>query len=296
MFTDEFTKLRLTGWFPGHMLKAGREMREALKLVDLVVELVDARAPLATRNPALRELLASKPFIIVANKADLSDKAGARDWKQWFDGQGLRSFFLSSPRLSNVQELTSLWKNIVAEERAARGATRPLTRPVRLMIVGIPNIGKSTLINHLHLKNKAITGPKPGVTRQNQWIPLRDNLELLDTPGVLWPRIADKRHELLLAALGNLSEDIAGTFTVAEFLAALLLDQQRTEVWEKLGLTAVPSAPDQALEALAARRGFLQAGAQPDLERAAVAFLKEFRDGKLGRMTLQPPPQPKQDD
>lgn len=293
MFIDEFQKFPLTGWFPGHMLRAGREMQEALKLVDLVVELVDARAPLATRNPNLRQILANKPFIIVANKADLANQKMSQEWKRWFNDQGLRCHFFDARRLGNIKELTTLWKDIVTAERTARGATRPLTRPVRVMIVGIPNIGKSTLVNHMHIKNKAIVGPKPGVTRQNQWVPLQDGIELLDTPGVLWPRIAEKSHELLLALLGNLSDDVAGQELTAEFLAATLLDFKLGGVWERLELGKIPESPEDALVSLATKRGFLKTGAQPDTARAAAALLKEFRDGKLGRYTLQLPPKDK---
>jgi len=289
MFTDDFQKLKLTGWFPGHMLKAGRQMQEALKLVDLVIELVDARAPIATRNPKLREMLAGKPFVIVANKADLADPACSQKWKEWFESHSARCHFFNARKLSNIRELTTFWKTIVAQERQARGAIRPLTRPIRIMIVGIPNIGKSTLVNHLHLRNKAQVGPKPGVTRQNQWVPLQDDVELLDTPGVLWPRIADKRHELLLSLLGNLSDDVAGQELTAEFLAATLLDLHFDNAWAKLGLADIPESPEAALLAIAKQRSFLKSGAELDTDRAAIALLKEFRDGNLGKFTLQMP-------
>lgn len=271
------------------MLKAGRAMHAALSLVDLVVELVDARAPRATRNPVLRENLAGKPFLVVANKADLADAPVSRQWEAWFAERGERVFFLNSHQIGNVAGLTGLWRDLVLQARAARGATRPLLRPVRLMIVGIPNIGKSTLVNRLHQRRKAEVGPKPGVTRQNQWLSLPNGIELLDTPGVLWPRMADKCHELLLTLLGNIRDEVVDTTMVAEYLCLRVRELQLGLRWQALGLDAIPEDPAGILAALARRRGFLRPGGEPDVDKAAVALIKEFRDGRLGRMSLEVP-------
>lgn len=286
----DFSQYPLSGWFPGHMLKAGKAMQDALKLVDLVVELIDSRAPVSSRNPDLRTLLQGKPFLLVANKIDLSDPRESKRWVDWHAARGERMFLLDSRHLGNFRGLTELWRTMVTEERAARGATRPLLRPIRIMIAGVPNIGKSTLINHLAEKNKAQVGPKPGVTRQNQWIQLTGGFELLDTPGILWPHIRDKRHELLLALLGNLKEELVDTVLLSDYLWTLLKDQPKTR-WNILGLDVCPDSPDALLDTIARKRGLLAKGGTPDLFRAANAFLKEYRDGRLGRFTFETAPQ-----
>jgi ribosome biogenesis GTPase A len=287
---QDFSQYPLTGWYPGHMLKAGKEMRGILSLVDLVVELIDARAPLSSRNPNLRSMLEQRPFIMVANKTDLAQPAVSKAWEAWFTAQGERIFLLDSRRIANVRGLTELWRRIVMEHRALRGAVRPLVRPVRIMIAGIPNIGKSTLVNHLHEKNKAQVGPKPGVTRQNQWISLEGGVELLDTPGILWPRITTKRHELLLALLGSLKEELVEPSLLAEFLWSELVRLKAPVNWPDLGSSSCPTSITECLENLARRRGLLRSGGVLDVERAAIALIKDYRDGKLGRISFERPP------
>lgn len=285
----DFSQYPLTGWFPGHMLKAGRAMQDAMKLVDLVVELIDARAPISSRNPDLRAMLQGRPFLLVANKIDLADPKETRRWSEYHASRGERMFTLDSRHLGNFRGLTEVWRTMVTEERAARGATRPLMRPIRVMIAGVPNIGKSTLINHLAEKNKAQVGPKPGVTRQNQWIQLVGGFELLDTPGILWPHIRDKRHELLLALLGNLKEELVDGVLLADYLWTELKRQHNVR-WQILGFSECPSSPDELLLGFAKHRGLLRQGGQPDLFRTASTFIKEYRDGRLGRFTFEPAP------
>ena len=288
--TDDFERYPLTGWFPGHMFKAGRQMSEALQLVDMVVELVDARAPFLTRNPSLRRLLAGKPFQILANKADLASPSASRAWQDYCDSQGMAVHFLDSRKKGNIRHLPELWRKLVSEARRARGVTRPLLRPVRIMIAGVPNVGKSTLINHLLDKNKAQVGPKPGVTRANQWVPLASGVEMLDTPGILWPKVTSKKHELLLALLGILNEDVIPRELVAEYLAWKLQELGLAVKWSDYGLAGAPRDGDELLAAIAARRAFMRPGGVPDSERAAIAFVKDFRDGNFGRITLEMPP------
>ena len=294
MISIDFEQYPLTGWYPGHMLKAEKAMQEALKLVDLVVELIDARAPMSSCNPDLREILQNRPFLTVANKSDLADPKASKAWVEWYAKRGERLFMLDSRRTATLRGLPELWRKVVMEERAKRGATRPLARPVRIMIAGVPNIGKSTLVNHLLEKNKAQVGPKPGVTRQNQWIPLPGNVELLDTPGILWPRIETKRHELLLALLGNLKEEVVDKVLLSDYLCCRLSEQQNVK-WDVLGLAGCPETPDGLLEGLARRRGLLRQGGAVDYERAANAFLKDYRDGRLGRFTFDAVPSASQD-
>ncbi|MGI5922904.1 MAG: ribosome biogenesis GTPase YlqF [Lentisphaeria bacterium] len=286
---DDFSQYPLTGWYPGHMLKAGRQMQEALKLVDLVVELIDARAPLSSRNPDLRSILSNRPFLLLANKADLANPAASRAWSAYFARQGEHVQFFDARKTASVRRLTELWRQLVQQMRIERGATRALMRPARVMISGIPNIGKSTLVNHLLARNKAQVGPKPGVTRQNQWVSISNDLELLDTPGILWPRIENKRHELMLALIGSLKEELIPPTLLAEFLWSELRRSAAAVKWELLGLTACPESITALLDALAARRGLLLPGGVPDHDRAAVAFLKDYRLGRLGRFTFEMP-------
>jgi ribosome biogenesis GTPase A len=287
----DFSVLPLTGWYPGHMLKAGRAMQEVLRLVDLVVELVDARAPASSRNPRFRQLLQSRPVLIVANKADLADPELSRRWQAYLEAQGERVLLLDSPHLTDPSRLVAAWKQVAEAERRGRGAIRELTRPVRLMIAGVPNVGKSTLVNRLYEGKRVLVGPKPGVTRQNQWVPLREGVELLDTPGVLWPKIETKEHELRLGLVGCIRDEVLGIELLTEFLWDVLRRLPTNRVnWPLYGLTGAPATPEGFIEAIARRRGLLLPGGRIDAERAATAVLKDFREGRLGRISIEEPP------
>jgi ribosome biogenesis GTPase A len=295
MHSVDFSLLPLTGWYPGHMLKAGRSMQEVLRLVDLVVELVDARAPASTRNPRFRQLLQSRPVLIVANKADLADPVLSRRWQAYLEAQGERVLLLDAPHLTDPGRLVAAWKQVAETERRRRGATLELTRPVRLMIAGVPNVGKSTLVNRLYEGKRALVGPKPGVTRQNQWVPLREGVELLDTPGVLWPSIQEKEHELRLGLVGCIRDEVIGIELLTEFLWDVLRRQPPSMVnWPLYGLAGAPSTPEAFIEAVARRRGLLLTGGRSDAERAATAVLKDFREGRIGRITIERPPDEEQ--
>ena len=287
----DFGHLPLTGWYPGHMLKAGRSMQEVLRLVDLVVELVDARAPAATRNPRFRHLLQSRPVLLVANKADLADPVQSQHWQAYLEAQGERVTLLDSPHLTDPARLVASWKQVATSARRQRGATSELTRPVRLMIAGVPNVGKSTLVNRLCTERRASVGPKPGVTRQTQWVPLRGDVELLDTPGVLWPSIQQKEHELRLGLVGCIRDEVIGIELLTEFLWHTLRQQPHGLVnWALYGLDVAPATPEGFIAAVARRRGLLRLGGRCDRERASTGILKDFREGRLGRLTIEPPP------
>ena len=287
----DFNVLPLTGWYPGHMLKAGRAMQDVLRLVDLVIELVDARAPASTRNPRFRHLLQHRPVIIVANKADLADPQASRRWQTCLEAQGERVVLLDAPHLADPGGLVAVWKGVAEADRRQRGAQRARTRPVRLMIAGVPNVGKSTLVNRLYEGRRVLVGPKPGVTRQNQWVPLREGVELLDTPGVLWPHIQDKTHELRLGLVGCIRDEVLGFELLAEYLWSELRRQPAgTVAWSLYGLAGAPEAPEEFMEGVARRRGLLLPGGRIDTERTAIAVIKDFREGRLGRVTLELPP------
>ena len=287
--TPDFGHLPLSGWFPGHMLKAGREMQRCLKLVDLVVELLDARVPLSSRNPAFRKLLRGKPVFLAANKADLADPQLSRRWTACLKARSENVLFVNSTEDADVAKLIPAWSRAVADDRARRGAGRALNRPVRVMIAGIPNVGKSTMVNRLRGARKAAVAPTPGVTRQNQWIPLKGGMELLDTPGVLWPRIRSKVHELKLALVGAMRDETVGVEILADYLWTHLREQGGKVKWGRYDLEACPETPEELQEAVARRRGLLLPGDVPDLGRSAAMLLKDFRDAKLGRLTLETP-------
>lgn len=278
--------LPLTGWFPGHMLRAGRDMQEKLQLIDVVVELLDARLPNTSRNPALEDLLWTKPRLLVFNKTDLADPDATRAWQEWFRQEGIPAAFIDAQRARGVQDIVPLVRTIWAQERERRGATRPLVRPLRLMIVGIPNIGKSTLVNRLATKHAAAVGPKPGVTRSQQWVRLQGDVELLDTPGVAWPRVEDKLAELKLGLAGTIKDEVIGEELLAEFLWAWIFAHDCAPPWQAYGLTQTPPDPELLMEAIAHRRGLLRGGGAPDLHQAAIALLTDYRAARLGRYTF----------
>ncbi len=287
-------------WYPGHMLKAEIAMKESLALVDLVVILLDARAPLSTRNPRLERRLINRPHAIIANKADLANATQSRKWEEWFLAHGEAADFLDASKLRHPDTLVNHWRDIVLSERQKRGATRPLLRPVRVMIVGIPNIGKSTLVNRLKLKNVAKVANHPGVTRSNQWVNLAGGqVELLDTPGVLWPQLRDKEHELLLTALGNIPDDSTDPVLTACFLIQRLQQLPIRNPLRSLDLPEISDNAQEVLEALALRRNMLLPGGRPNVNKAAQMLLKDFRSGQMGYFTLETPPAedaPEEDD
>jgi ribosome biogenesis GTPase A len=285
----DFDQIGLTGWYPIHMLRTGRDLQAQLKLVDLVVELLDARVPGTSRNPAFTELLGQKQRFLLFAKADLAAPEGNRAWQQAMARDGQDAFFADLRSQGAVSRLPQLLADAVARGRKARGATRPLNRPVRVMIAGIPNVGKSTLVNRLSAGKRAKVGPRPGVTRHHQWVTLKGGLELLDTPGVLWPRLDSKTLELRLTVVGAIPDDLVGEEMVAEYLLELLRHRAAHSVWARYELEHAPIGVDELLERVARRRGLLQSGAVPDMRRSAVAFLKDFRDGHLGRYTFDEP-------
>lgn len=279
------------GWFPGHMLKAEHAMRQSLSLVDLVVQIVDARAPLMSRNPKLLQWLNQRPHIVLANKADLAAPGVSRQWRRWFESQGEPVEFMEASHLHNPAPMAERWREMLLQKRAERGATRPLMRPFRLMIVGVPNIGKSTLINRLKSRKVTKVGPRPGVTRQNQWVSIAGGLELLDTPGVLWPSLRDPEQELMLTLLGNIPDEAGDPTITAEFLFNKVNQLGIANPWQSYDLPTTDFSDAPALlEAIALRRGMLLPGGVPSHTVAAQCLLKDFRSGRLGRWTLELPP------
>jgi ribosome biogenesis GTPase A len=274
-------------WFPGHMARTRRLIGESLPLVDAVVELRDARAPLSSANPELRALVGRKPCIVLLNKCDLADPgATARylsglPWALAVDCRSGRGLNRLAPMIRDC--LAG-----VVESNRARGMAK---RPLRLMVVGIPNVGKSSFINRLGRRGRAETADRPGVTRSNQWYVMgrvgESNIELLDTPGVLWPKFEDPAVGETLAFLGSIRDEIMDVETLALRLLEVLREKYPERLRERYGLEAFEvQAPWELLEQLARRRGMLLPGGEPDTRRAAATLLDELRGGKLGRITL----------
>lgn len=278
--------LPVTGWYPGHMLKAGRQIKERLKLVDLVVELLDARIPQVSRNPAFNELFGDKLRCLVFTKSDLASDEMSERWRGWHGAKGRRVFFVDSVSGRGLDGLIPGWHEMVETRRRRNGATRPLNRPLRVMITGIPNIGKSTLVNRLAASKRAQVGPRPGVTRQQQWIPLEGNVELLDTPGVLWPKIDGKRMELKLTLCGSIKDELIGEELVADYLLEWAARNPGHLDLSLYGCGDICNSVEEFLEAVGRRRGHLKSGGVVDLRKSAITVLNDFRDGRLGKATL----------
>ena len=276
-------------WYPGHMTKAKRAMKEDVKLVDLVIELVDARAPLASRNPDIDSLAAGKGRVILLNKADLASEKANAAWITYFESQGFQVMKIDARAKATLKQLNALIQE-ACKEKIERDRRRGiLNRPVRAMVVGIPNVGKSTFINSFAGKAAAKTGNKPGVTKGNQWIRLNKQVELLDTPGILWPKFEDQRVGLLLAFLGSINDEILEKDELASELADYLRKITPGLLQERYGIEEDGKKPYELLDEIAAARACLTKGGVNDLTKAARLLLDEFRGGKLGRITLEMP-------
>ena len=278
-------------WYPGHMAKARRMLAESVKLVDVVIEMVDARAPASTRNPDFDDLFGTKPRVVVLNKADLADPEATRAWIRAYRVRGWDAISFSANAGKGVKEAVSLVERAarpVVERMKAKG----VNKTVRAMIVGIPNVGKSTFINRLRGSAAAKAGNRPGVTRGKQWIVVGPYLEFLDTPGMLWPKFEDKEAARRLAFLGSIRGEIMDNERLSAELLEFLRDRapEGAKARLKIDMDAEKSG-EQLLEEACRRRGWLLPGARPDTERASALILDEFRSGKMGRLTLEAPVQ-----
>lgn len=274
-------------WYPGHMVKARKLVGEHLKLVDLVIELLDARIPNSSRNPEIDAILGGKQRIIVLNKADLADKSATEKWKNHFlFDLGTPCITIDSKTGRGVSQLVNDAQELAArinEKLAAKGR-RP--RPVRMMMVGIPNVGKSSLINRLAGKGSAKTEDRPGVTRGKQWIKVGRQLEMLDTPGILWPKFEDPEVGFRLAATGAIKDQILNTEQIAVKLINLISEKSPESLQNRFKLDRLADEPFETLQHIGAKRGFLAAGGIVDTGKTATMFLSEFRAGKIGLFTL----------
>ncbi len=277
-------------WFPGHMAKAKREVQEKLKLIDIVFELLDARIPMSSRNPMINEILGNKPRIVLLNKADMADEAITQQWIAYFQQQQLRALAIDAQTGTGIKQIVAASKEMLKgkfAKMAAKGIKNP--RPMRALIVGIPNVGKSTLINRLAGRNIAKTGDKPGVTKAQQWIKVGKEMELLDTPGILWPKFEDEEVGLKLATTGAIKDTILNLQDVAVYALNFLKQHYPERLKERYSLDDIPEEIVALFDAIGKRRGCLVSGGAVDYDKVSEIVLHDIRTEKLGRLSFETP-------
>ena len=276
----------IINWYPGHMAKAKRLIEENLKVIDVVIELLDARIPMSSANPMISRIIGQKPSVVVLNKADLADPVVVDAWVQYYKQQGRIVIPLDSKGGKGVKQLVSEVRKLAApklEHWKARGLK---TRSVRTMILGIPNVGKSTLINKLSRSSRARTADKPGETKGKQWVRIANQLDLLDTPGVLWPKLENQTSAYRLAATGAISDTV---FDMQEVVTKLVDELKRLypqQLSERFKLLDLEQAPPALIEEIGRKRGCIVPGNKVDLEKTYKVILKEYREGKIGPISL----------
>ena len=286
---QDFEKLNIQ-WFPGHMTKAQRMIEEHMKQVDAVCEILDARIPMASRNPDIDRLAGEKPRIVVLNRTDLADPKATARWRAAFQRQGMTVLETDSRSGKGVNGFAGAVRTALHDKIEAYAAKGQVGRPMRVMVLGIPNVGKSTFINKVARRKAAAAGDRPGVTRGKQWITVDQGLLLLDTPGILWPKFEDPEVGMRLAYTGAVKEDVIDTETLACHFIALLAKYYPQTLSERYKLEAPEGADGYDLLQLAGKkRGYLVSGGEVNTERMAKALMDDYRSGKLGKLTLESP-------
>ena len=295
---NSYHKMNLN-WYPGHMAKTKREIAEDLKLIDVVVELLDSRIPLSSQNPDIAELTKDKKKIIVLNKTDLADNMQNEAWKKHFNSKGQVCILTDSNLGKGINEVTKAIEEIMKEELEQYAEKGRTGRKIKAMILGIPNVGKSSFINRIIKTNRLEVGNKPGVTRKKQWISINDKINLLDTPGVLWPRFEDEKTALNLAFTGTIKDDVLEQTEIAYQLLKFLLENYRQNVIERYKMTLdyiertlSQNKPEnfniyEIMQEIGRRRGAIISGSRIDDEKTAKIILDDFRSGRLGRITIE---------
>ena len=279
-------------WFPGHMTKTKRQIEKNLKLVDAVAEMIDARIPISSRNPDIAQLVTSKPRIVLLNKCDMADEKATKLWIEYFKNQGIVAIAIDCKSNKGINAFVPALKNALQDKIDAYKRKGMLNPSMRVMIVGIPNVGKSTFINRIFKQNKAKTADKPGVTRGNQWFTISKGFEMLDTPGVLWPKFDDQLTGERLAFTGAIKDQIIDVELLAVRLLDLLKELKTPDFITRFKLdvdTISDTDSYELLQIIGKKRGMLISGGEVDTERAAIMLLDEFRAAKLGRITLEFP-------
>ena len=295
---ESFTNVRIN-WYPGHMAKTKREIAEDLKLIDVVVELLDSRIPLSSQNPDIAELTKGKKKIIVLNKTDLADNMQNEAWKKYFNSKGQVCILTDSNLGKGINEVTKAIEEIMKEELEQYAEKGRTGRKIKAMILGIPNVGKSSFINRIIKTNRLEVGNKPGVTKKKQWISINDKINLLDTPGVLWPRFEDENTALNLAFTGTIKDDVLEQTEIAYQLLKFLLENYRQNIIERYKMTLdyiertlSQNQPEnfniyEIMQEIGRKRGAIISGSRIDDEKTAKIILDDFRSGRLGRITIE---------
>ena len=273
-------------WFPGHMTKTRRMIEENLKLVDAVVEIVDSRIPESSRNPLLTELVGSKPRIIMLNKCDYSDDEVTKLWREHYEKQGYTVLVCDCRSGKGINRFLPVLKQKLADLLERRRAKGMIGKALRIMVVGIPNVGKSSFINRMANSKKVKVEDRPGVTRGKQWVSIDKEVELLDMPGILWPKFDDKQVAVRLAFTGAIKDDVMDVESLAEELGTYLKENYPERLKERYKLDTLDG---YITELIARKRGMMISGGEPDTERAAITLLDEYRGGKIGKITLERP-------
>lgn len=273
-------------WFPGHMTKTRRMIEANLKLVDAVVEIVDSRIPESSRNPVINELVASKPRIILLNKCDYSDEKITAKWREYYEKQGISVLVCDCRSGKGINKFLPLLKSKLSDLLEKRRAKGMIGKALRIMVVGIPNVGKSSFINRMANAKKVKVEDRPGVTRGKQWVTIDKEVELLDMPGILWPKFDDKGVALKLAFTGAIKDDVTDVEALAAELGSYLAENYPERLMERYKLENLDG---NIVELIAKKRGMMMSGGVPDTERAAITLLDEYRSGKIGRITLEKP-------
>jgi len=282
-------------WFPGHMAKARRQVTEKLKLIDIVYELVDARIPQSSRNPMIDEIIVNKPRIVLLNKVDKADPRVTQQWLDYYKEQGIYALAIDAQAGKGMKQIVSSSKELLQEKfdrMRAKGVKKP--RAIRAMIVGIPNVGKSTLINRLASKKIAKTGDRPGVTQAQQWIKVGNELELLDTPGILWPKFEDEKVGYKLATTGAIKDTILNMQDVAVYALRFLSSHYPEQLKQRYDLNEIPEDIVELFDAIGSRRGCLMGGGMVDYDKTAELVLREIRTDKIGTFTFDDPSEAEQ--
>lgn len=291
MASNKGGNLGTINWYPGHMKKTRELIAENLKLVDLVIEVIDGRIPVSSRNPIIDELVSGKDRIIVLNKSDLSDETENRRWEKVLSKSGARVISMNCMKGAGVNNLIRL----LEKEQDRKNENRTVKKNLRMMIVGVPNVGKSSLINRLTGKKSAQTGDRPGVTRGKQWLSLKNGMQLLDTPGILWPKFEDPEIGLNLAFCGSIKDEIMDTASLALELIGVLSERYPKMLCERYNIEEICETHLETMEEISRKRGFILPGKRIDYDRCARTVLDEFRSAKIGRITLEGAPEANDD-
>ncbi|SHK11982.1 ribosome biogenesis GTPase A [Tepidibacter formicigenes DSM 15518] len=276
-------------WYPGHMKKTKDLLKNNLKLIDVVVELLDSRIPFSSKNPDIDKIIQGKPKVVVLNKSDMADSEKLKMWQDYYAAQGIKAIPVNTIGGKGVDKIVEECKNVTREKMEALIKKGRKERPIRIMIVGVPNVGKSTLINKLTGRKSTQTGDRPGVTKGKQWVRLKGNLELLDTPGILWPKFEDEQVALNLAFTRAIKDEVLDIETLALRLIEKLMIIAPNNLKERYRLNKLGDTPLETMDMIGEKRGCIMAGRELDYTRIANIVLNEFREGKIGKITLEVP-------